>query len=348
MRDVASLSGVSVATASLVLNGKGSISQEVRRRVLESADSLGYLKNVHAAATASRKSSHVAILVDESYEKAFEWNLVRSILIPLEATITEQHYYPMLIPVTRTQSVQQITDKVVLSGAGALFSIHFGDRNLFTLLEDREIPVIILNHDRGAHQFYSVTDDFIYGTFQATCHLLSRGHRRIVYVDYERPDLPGVVYDRNAGFDKAVSECGASVQHWRITVPDIDSNAAIEDAAQSIDHLGGSEPLAITAHDDYLAAKLYAVLRKRGISIPEQLSIVSPGDTMDYSLPFVPQITTYRTDFELMGTLAGQMLLRRLTEESRAVEALKVQHVLMERGSTRDIRLGAESSPTCF
>lgn len=316
--------------------------------MLNSASELGYLKNIHAATTASRKSRHVAVLVDESYEKAFEWNLVRSILIPLEATITAQMYYPILIPVTRLQNTQQITEKVVMSGAGALFSIHFGERELFTLLEDRGIPVVILNHNRAAQQFYSVTDDFIYGTFQATCYLLSRGHRRLVFVDYDRPDLQGVVFDRKAGFEKAVVELAETVSRSLITVPDIESNDDIEHAARSIAAMCGDAPLAVTTHDDYLAAKLYAMLQKLGVGIPEQCSIVSPGDTMDYSLPFVPQITTYRTDFELMGTLAGQMLLRRMAGESKTVESLKVQHVLQERGSVSDLSTDNDSPEGCF
>ncbi|TVR70629.1 MAG: LacI family transcriptional regulator [Spirochaetaceae bacterium] len=339
---------MSVATASLVLNGKGSISTQVRQRVLASASDLGYLKNIHAATTASRKSRHVAVLVDESYEKAFEWHLVRSILIPLEATITAQMYYPILIPVTRLQTAQQIMEKVVMSGAGALFSIHFGDRDLFTLLEDRGIPVVILNHNRAAQQFYSVTDDFIYGTFKATCHMLARGHRRILFVDYDRPDLQGVVFDRKAGFEKAVAELDEPLEQWSMTVPDIESNDDIERVARSIAEICGHGPLGATVHDDYLAAKLYAVLQKLGVSIPEECSIVSPGDTMDYSLPFVPPITTYRTDFELMGTLAGQMLLRRVAGESRTVESLKVQHVLKERGSVRDLTGGNHHARGCY
>lgn len=319
----------------------------VRQRVMDSAADLGYLKNIHAATTASRKSRHVAVLVDESYEKAFEWNLVRSILIPLESTITARMYYPILIPVMRTQTTQQITEKVVMSGAGALFSIHFGDRDLFTLLEDRGIPVVILNHNRAAQRFHSVTDDFIYGTFQATCYLLSRGHRRIVFVDYERPDLQGVVFDRKAGFEKALAELDGPVAQWSITVPDIESNEDIKSVARSVAALCAQEPLAVTTHDDYLAAKLYAVLQHLGVHIPEQCSIVSPGDTMDYSLPFVPQITTYRTDFELMGTLAGQMLLRRLAGESKTVESLKVQHVLKERGSVRSLVTGGNRAWGC-
>ena len=335
LKDVASKSGVSIATASLVLNGKGNISSDVRERVMKSAKSLGYLKNIHASTTASKKSRHVAILVDESYEKAFEWLLIRSILIPLEATLTEQQYYPILFPVTRSQTSAQIVEKVVMSGAGALFAIHFGETELFRQLEDRSVSVVALNHNRASPDYYSVTDDFVFGTYESTNYLLANGHRRLVFVDYERPDLPGVVFDRNAGFEKAIVQHNRPVEHLRLTVSSVQNNDEIGAVARTLKHMCESGPVAVTAHDDFVATRLVAVLRQCGVAVPEELSIVSPGDTMDYSLPFIPQITTYRTDFELMGKLAGEMLLRRFAGKSRTVESLKVHSIRMDRGSVR-------------
>ncbi len=337
LKDVASKCGVSIATASLVINGKGSISPDVRARVIESAKALGYLKNIHASATASKKSRHVAILVDESYEKAFEWMLIRSILIPLEATLTERNYYPIMIPVTRTQSAAQIVEKVMLSGAGALYAIHFGEAELYQQLEDRGIAVVILNHNRATERYFSVTDDFVFATYQATKLLLAEGHRHIAYIDYDRPDLPGVQYDRHAGFEKAIAEADSPIANTRITASSVHNNEEIEHVAYRLKEMCADGPMAVTAHDDFVAAHLVTVLERLHVAIPETLSIISPGDTMDFSLPFVPQVTTYRTDFELMGKLAGDMLLRRFAGETRAVESLKVHSILMDRGSVKRV-----------
>lgn len=337
LRDVAASSGVSVATVSLVLNGKGNISPAVRTRVLDSAQKIGYVKNIHASAMASRRSSHVAVLVDESYEKAFEWHLIRSILIPLEASLSTQQYYPILIPVTRSQTTDQIVEKVLLSGAGAMFAIHFGEKDLFQRLEDRGIAVMLLNHDRGEHSFHSVTDDFVNGTLRATNHLLEQGHRDLIYIDYARPDLPGVEFDRRIGFLKAAQESAYQVRYEDYTIPGLRSISEIETLIETLTRAHRDDHLSIVCHDDYLAAQVYAVLVTKKIDVPEHASIIAPGDTLDYSLPFIPQITTYRTDFELMGTLAGQVMLRRFDGTGRVAESLKVQQVLQERGSVKQI-----------
>lgn len=352
LKDVASKSGVSLATASLVLNGKGSISREVRDRVTKNARAMGYLKNVHAAATASRSSRHVAVLVDESYEKAFEWNLVRSILLPLEATLSKSGYYPVLLPVTGQQPVRRIMEKVVMAGAGALFAIHFGDDDLFRRLEKRGLPVVLLNHNRASRNYYSVTDDFFYGVFEATTYLLDNGHRDLWYVDYRRPDLPTVVMDRRTGFETAIDrfETTDPIETNVLTIASIQNPNEIAEVCDLIIASAATGPIAVAAHDDFVAARIVAVLEKRGIRVPETVSIASPGDTLDFSLPFIPQITTFRTDFELMGKLAGEMLLRRFAGESKAVETLKVQRVLMDRGSVRrvpkpDTQMGNQGSP---
>lgn len=339
LKDVASKSGVSLATASLVLNGKGSISSEVRDRVVKNAGAMGYLKNVHAAATASRSSRHVAVLVDESYEKAYEWNLVRSILLPLEATLSQSGYYPILLPVTGQQPVRRIIEKVVMAGAGALFAIHFGDDELFRRLEKRGLPVVILNHNRATRSYYSVTDDFFYGVFEATTFLLENGHRNLWYIDYRRPDLPTVVSDRRTGFQSAVDRFDTvdTIETAALTIADIQNQREIGEAADRIAAAATAGPVAIAAHDDFIAARIVAVLEKRGVSVPDEVSIASPGDTLDYGLSFIPQITTFRTDFELMGKLAGEMLLRRFAGESTSVETLKVQRVLMDRESVRAV-----------
>ena len=327
------MSGVSVSTVSLVLNGKGNISRSVRARVIATAQELGYLKNIHASSMASQRSSHIAVLVNESYEKAFEWFLVRNIIMPIEATITQQNYYPILIPVTLNHSTWEIVKKVQMSGAGGVFAIHFGSRELFVQLEDRGIPVVLLNHSPYAQEFHSVTADALYGSFQATKHLLDKGHRHLVYADYTRPDVPGIVFDRGAGFQKAISEYQGGIDATELTAHSVDSNEHVHEVAKRILEEKGAAPIAVVAHDDYFAAKLYAYWSHEGFKVPDDISLIAPGDTLDYALPFIPPISTMQIDTKLMGTLAGEMMLRRLAGESDSVEALKVQHAFRERGS---------------
>jgi LacI family transcriptional regulator len=94
-------------------------------------------------------------------------------------------------------------------------------------------------------------------------------------------------------------------------------------------------PTAFVAHDDHLAARIVVTLQQHNIRIPEDVSLIAPGDTLDYNQPYVPQITTWRLNNELVGQLAGEMILRRLKNDRKEIEVIKVNHRFIERGSCK-------------
>ena len=94
-------------------------------------------------------------------------------------------------------------------------------------------------------------------------------------------------------------------------------------------------PTAIFAHDDCLAARIIVALQQRQIRVPDDVSLIAPGDTLDYNQPFIPRITTMCINNELMGKLAGEMLLERLQNPQTVIHGLKVNQQLIERGSCK-------------
>lgn len=332
LKDVADAAGVSISTASLVLNGKGQISQDVRERVLESAKTLEYSKGLVAPVSSGRYTNHVAILVFEDPEKAFVWNFFRRIIIQLEAVMAEAGYCATIIPVSWSHEPQEILEKILVSNAKALFSIDYGNQELFQKLEEQNIPVVVVNNSAYQNQFSSVCVDDFHGAYEGTRHLLDLGHHRIAYFEYHRPNMPALIYDRFVGFKKALDEAEMGFpKTCRITVDLFDLEELHSKLQSLMQH--DPPPSAIFAHDDYLAAHILMELQCMGIRVPEDVSILSPGDTLDYHLPFTPQITTISINNELMGKLAGEMMLERFSETERPVHVLKVNQQLVKRGS---------------
>jgi LacI family transcriptional regulator len=320
----------------MVLNGKGNISKEVRERVMKAAQELGYLKNTYAAGIATAGVKHLAVLINEDYQKEFEWHLVRSIFIPLEAVLYKEGLYPIIIPVSPAQDNSDIIKKVVLSGAGGVFTIHFGDRALHRQLEDRGLPVVILNNSAYEDEFCSVSSDSFYGMNSAVSMLIDSGHRRIVYIDYERPEYQALFTDRYLGCQKAVSEKGLDPGFFDRKTVDIFSIEDIDTKVAEI--MGGKErPTALALHDDYLAAKVYVSLQKAGVRIPEDISLIAAGDTLDYNQPFIPRISTAKINTDLMGELGAELMLKRLFGKNFVNETIKVKPNVIDRGSTKEI-----------
>ncbi len=336
MKDVAERAQVSVSTVSFVLSGKGNVSPEVRRKVHRAVEDLGYKKNIFAAAVAAGKSNNIAILINEDYEKAFEWNFVRNIFIQLEAVITHAGYFPLFLTVSRATKTKDIFDKIASSGIGALFSIHYGNQGLFTLLNDHAIPVVVLNNADYQHACFTVCSDDYQGAYEGTLYLIGLGHRDIAYFDYHRPDFKQCFRDRFIGFQKALDEYQITFKpHWRITVDLMEKDELLEKTTSLFQE--SSRPTAIFVHDDYIAAKIMMILQALHIQVPHDVSIIAPGDTLDYNHEYVPRITTMRIDTELIGKLAGELMLRILNNKIKAPQSLKIRQQLVERGSCRKV-----------
>jgi len=71
--------------------------------------------------------------------------------------------------------------------------------------------------------------------------------------------------------------------------------------------------------------------------VPEDVSLVAPGDVVDYSLPLIPQITTMRIDTTLLGKLAANLLLDRMRSSEKDVHVIKVKEQLVRRASCRSV-----------
>jgi len=325
-----------MATTSLVLNNKGQISQDVRERVHRVAKKLGYSKPIYTS-NAIRKFHHIAVLLYEDYEKAFVWNFYRRIIIQLESIITREQYYPVIIPVHLHQETQDLFAKVVSSRVAALFSVDYTNHDLFQRLENRGIPVVIINNSSLQAQFHTVCVDDFQGAYEGTRHLLGSGHTNIAYIEYHRPDMPHLLNDRFVGFKKALDEENLPFpSHHRIIVNLLD----MEELRQKLHAIFQQEehpPTALFIHDDYLAARTIVLLQSMEVHVPDDVSVIAPGDTLDYSQPFVPQLTTMSINNELMGKFAGEMLLERIQDQDSSPHTLKVNQQLIKRGSCKPI-----------
>ncbi|MCG8478598.1 MAG: LacI family transcriptional regulator [Spirochaetales bacterium] len=332
--DVAEAAGVSVATASQALNGKGRISPARRTRVIEVAARLGYQPNIHAASISASRITHVAVLIVEDYEKAFEWYFIRRILIGLESILSENKIYPIIVPVRLDAPADRVVARIIAAGAGAVVSVHYGSEQVFRMVTDRGIPLVAVNNDGFSGTYPTVTSDDVQGAFLGTAHLLELGCREVGFIDYGKTDIPTVLNDRFAGFRKAIEATGVAPDDSLVCRVRLNDRDGIR---ESVVRLIRSRPDidGLFVHDDYLAAQIIDALRYAGKRVPADISIVAPGDTLDYSLPFVPRVTTMQTDTDEMGRMAARAVLAKVIGNASFPETLRIGQRLVERESCR-------------
>jgi LacI family transcriptional regulator len=178
-------------------------------------------------------------------------------------------------------------------------------------------------------------DDF-QGAYEGALHLIRQGHRNIAYIEYNRPDLPSVLADRFIGFKKAIDEHSLDFPpHFRVTIDLYNMGELVSRLEGLLKQ--GERPTALFAHDDYLAARITVALGTLGLKVPDDVSIIAPGDTLDYNQPYIPRITTMKIDTDMLGKLAGELMINRLQNRPGDILVLKVKQQLVERGSCPSI-----------
>ncbi|MBI9101840.1 MAG: LacI family DNA-binding transcriptional regulator [Spirochaetales bacterium] len=336
LRDVAEKAGVSITAASMALTETGRISEETRRKVLTAAEEIGYKrKQKHNKIS---NFNHVCVLVSSDYKWAFIWKFIRPIIEQIETELKAYNLNLIMIPIAHNSSPDVLFDKIISSGSGAVISLHYGSDKLLSRLENKGIPVIVVMKADYQDRYYSVCVDNFQGAYEAGSHLIRLGHRRIAYVGIQRPDLPALSNDRFIGFKKAMDVNNLELPAAHIFEFEPGQIEKLKKDLQPVfDKENKESPTAVFCLDDDLALRVIIALKDLDISIPEDVSIIAPGDVLDYNLTYIPQITTMQIDTSYMGKIIAQMLINRLEHTPHIQHGLKVQQHLVERGSCRAI-----------
>ena len=336
LKDVAKKAGVSEPTASLVFSGRGRISEETKTIVMDAARTLGYSHQTREKRNGlDGKNVGILILIDR--DSTFLWHFLSEMIAQINHDLEENNLRSLMIPVSLQDSNDKIYQRINSLGCRAVFSVHMGRETLFNRLEQDGIPVIVIMNNQLQNKFFSIcVDDFLVG-FDGTQKLLNMGHKRINFVDDFREDLPSLSSDRYYGYRKALEEAGLPYkEEYKFNCVTTPSEEDVEKRFRCM--LDSSDPpTAFYCLDDEIAFRVWNGLQKLGYCIPEDISILAPGDVLDYSKPYIPPISTMQINMRELGQLAVNMLQNRLNSKLETQQILKVTPRLFERGSCRKL-----------
>lgn len=305
IRDVASAAGVSVGTASRAFNRAGRVSEKAIAAVQEAARRLGYTPDAIAQSMRTQTTGVVGLLVSD-----FSNPLYARIIKAVEARL-QKDGCALLLANTNNESKRERAmidffrrrrvDGLILGAC------EIERPELLDELRDQGLPVVAL--DRDFNQAVSgVHVDHFNGALQATRYLLDLGHRSIALL------TPGQVMragrERIAGFRDAFAERGLQPVEKLIRC----EPSAMEFAfSESLALLASREaPTAFICLGTRILSGVLQAMRHSGMTAGQDISVVSVGDT-DLSQLFTPAITSLTWDFEAVGTVAAELLLKRLS-----------------------------------
>lgn len=325
MADVAAAAGVSVPTVSKVINRRGDVSAATRTRVLEAMNDTGYRMRPFASMD---RSGIIDILIDGVRSP---WAM--EVLDGAEHAAA-RHGYTLAITSTLTGSfnVKDWVDSVLSRRSdGVVFVLSRTNSGELDALAELHSAVVLLDPVGESDPRLSTVGATNWsGGVTATEHLLSLGHRRIGFIG--GPPALQCSRDRYEGYAAALRRYGIEPQPELVTDGNFLEGSGRTGAARFFDL--PERPTAIFAASDLQAAGVYEEARRRGLSIPEDLSVVGFDDTVICNYLW-PALTTVRQPLADMAREAIRLVIDARTDPDRAgQQRLELSTTLIERGST--------------
>ena len=326
--DVARASGVSSSAVSYALSGKSGVSDVTRDKVLKVAHELGWKPNGAAQALAKSKTQRVGLVLGYDPKLLSVEPYMMELISGLGAEL-EKYDYSLLVRMAVDENAKlAIIDDWIATGnvdAMLLVNVELGDPCVALLEEHEEMPVLAIADASVAGNLPSLSSADADAVRQAVRYLYDLGHRQIARVG--GPESLAHSYIRDSAFADVASELG---MRYRC----LHTDYTPESGAEATKRLLSVEPrpTAIIYDNDVMALAGESVASVKGVRVPEDLSIISWGDSF-MNVAAHPPITALSRNILESGRLAAQLMLKLIDgEDVENVE--EPPYELIERAST--------------
>ncbi len=302
IKDVAARAKVSAATVSHVINGTRKVAPETVKRVQQAMETLDYRPNAVAQSLRTRKT-HVIGAVVSDITNPFFATLIRG----AEDAAIEAGY--SLIVCNSDESLEKEDRYVRLLRQrrmdGLLISpVGDGSNSVVHQLPTWKIPFVFVDRRVEGIEADAVLSDNIDGAYQATRHLISRGHHRIGLI----LGIKGATTteERLAGYRRALNEAGITFTEELLTY----GGYRITGGQQSVQNFLSlsNPPTAIFSTNNLMTIGVLQELFHRHVKIPEQIGLIG-FDDVPWGKLFQPSLTVIEQNPYEIGQQAVGLLL---------------------------------------
>lgn len=335
LKDVAEQARVSVATVSIVLNGKRQmrITEETRQRVLDTARALNYQPDLSAQMLKGKTSSIIGLVIPDILNPFYP-ELVRGTTdkagaygynVILFNSDNKFHKEEFFLETMRSLRVAG----VLVCGAD-----DGGEQEARLLRElgQSGIPVVLVDRGDRESGFHSVIIENREAAFEAAGYLLKGGHSRIAFAATSSVDVVKIIEERFHGYRDAMAAYGAEVGR-DLLYQSVSTGA--ESAMRLVKKLMRAKPriTAVVASGDILAIDIIRAAKEIGYRIPEDLSVIGFDDIQMASMIDPPLTTIAQPKYE-MGEISMIVLNSIIREELVAQKTVVLKPKFVVRASS--------------
>jgi LacI family transcriptional regulator len=317
LRDVAQAAGVSLTTASRVLNNKSSVQSSTRSSVLKAAADLGYKLQVRAISPVTSKFNTIgAIIKRDAYEQnrldPFYYAVLCGIEDECQRLGISLMYASMQVDdYSQATSIPTLVENSDIDGL-VIVGVVFSNATLAKRIPTH-IPIVIVDASAVGIECDTINTDNLVGAYKAVSYLIEQGHRHIGLIGStmsgsEHPSIR----ERREGYLKALADHG--IQETYIEDSIMNSEIAYQATLKLLQR--APHVTAIFSCNDAIGQHVIQAAKDVGRRVPEDVSVVG-FDNTDASSVSRPPMTTVQVDKELMGAIAVRQLQDQAANRNR-------------------------------
>ncbi len=316
IRDVARRAGVSVATVSRVINNTGRVSMRTRERVLRAMRDLGYSPRPWAKylATPKRKFSVSVVVTPRIRKHMVEGAFYHSVFKGIESVAKASGVRIEIIDMGR----------VVESDGFLLIGADFDEKTV-EMYKSTKKPVVMVDHYIPGMKIDAVVSDGFGGAFNAVSMLVENGYRRIVHI--HSPLNAFSFRERYSGYMSVMERYNLFPKVYEFDDVSDNMSAVIELMLNTY-----GLPDAVFTSNDFSAVRAYRELTKRGVRVPEDVSIVGFDDSKEAE---ELDLTTVRVFKDELGSFGMRRLITLMMGQDLHPAKISLFTELVIRGSVK-------------
>ncbi len=328
IKEIARITGFSPATVSLVLNNKPfRIAPATRKKILETAKELGYVKPQIRASLGQSSATNIGMLIPNVNS-----NIYSLIASGVEQACNENGWGLVIESTNNDARLQKSYLYSLQPGlvGGVIITGHFDAlvKDGIKQVQRQGLPCLTVGSQPTTNN--AVAFDNVQGGYLATKHLLSMGHRKIACLIGD--SHLQVVADRLKGYRKALDEFGVAYDPKLI----FESDFTYRHTFPLVPTLPIDQFTALFAFSDLMAFACYNYWRSQGIRIPDDISLIG-YDATNAGYLTTPPLTSVDQQAKQTGYTAGNILIEQTQTGQPLSKPVIIEPKLLIRQSVKPV-----------
>lgn len=325
--DIATALDISAISVSRALSGKIGVGEELREKILLKAKEMGYMKP-------TKKNNYKILVLHQRPLLQDNSNFAYMIQGIERALQNMDIYYHTEFIDKNIQDKMQLPYKLLKENDfnGIIFIGKFND-NYIGILKQKVKNQIFYTGYSPSCDFDSVWFNFNNGGYKQCEYLIKNGHKDIGFLG--RRSILFRNKEKVLGITSALEDYDIPIRTELFTYIEENFEDNFESSVMNL-FMSEHKPSAIICQGDFIAVKLINLLYKKGIKVPEDISIISSGNTEMSSLT-LPALTTLDLNIEYSCEIAVELLLKRINNPNKPCESITINSTLISRESVKSL-----------